>query len=131
LIRKTEQGIQVIDWKVTKKAKGSYAAKNSLQLSIYALACDVSIVGFGSWIRPMEGKENNWKPRIVLDTDFRSQGDYKWAEEVIRNTGQAIDVGVFPTCSPENFLCTEKFCPYWTICRGQHTAQQSPDWFDK
>lgn len=132
LINQSERGKQIIDWKVTTKAKGEAAAKNSLQLSIYAMATDSPNVAFGSLIRPAEGKERNWKPRVELHHATRNSHDYKWAEEIVASAVEGIQAGVFPLCSTENFLCTEKFCDFWTICRGAESETQvdKPSWFN-
>jgi RecB family exonuclease len=132
LIRQTESGLQVIDWKVTKRAKGRKAAETSLQLSIYAAACGVHSVGFGSLIRAQEGKEAKWTPRVQLDTANRQPGDHEWTHKVVGDIAKAIDKSTFPVCAPDNFLCTENFCEYWSICRGQHVKEvKDPSWFNK
>lgn len=36
---------------------------------------------------------------------------------IVRDVGRAISSGVFPRCAPGNWWCTEKFCPYYKLCR--------------
>lgn len=131
LIHQSERGPEILDWKFTTKAKGQLAAHQSLQLSIYGLATRVYSVGFCALIRPVEGKEAKWKPRVQIDRAMRTDGEFQWAEQVVSDSIQAIRAGVFPVCSTENFLCNERFCDYWTICRGRiQTTVDQPDWFD-
>jgi hypothetical protein len=131
LIQQTERGKQVLDWKVTKKAKGQANTQASLQLSIYAHATQIHNVAFGSLIRATEGKENSWKPRVDIHHATRTSKDLDWAMDVLASTIEGIEAEYFPVCSPENFLCSEKYCDFWDMCRGKKTKidVKVPSWF--
>lgn len=117
----------ILDWKFVKATKGDRAVKDSLQLSLYALASGINNVGFCSLVKPREGKESKWKPNVVIKRGYRSQSDIEFAKKIMEDAVRGINIGYFPRCSPENFLCTEAFCDFWLLCRGKDQVQ-SPDW---
>jgi len=118
---------RVIDWKFTGSAKNKYHLANSLQLSIYSIGTGLNEVGFGSLVKPKAGKEASWKPRVQLIHTTRTQAERDWATKVVKSTAESIRAGHFPLCGPENFLCTEKYCDYYPICRGKEKTPQ-PKW---
>jgi CRISPR/Cas system-associated exonuclease Cas4 (RecB family) len=118
---------RVVDWKVTTSMKNKYQVAGSLQLSIYCMGTGMREVAFGSLIRPREGKEANWKPRIEVVKGTRNMGELRWAEEVIGGAIEGIANSYYPVCGTDNFLCSAKYCDFWPICRGQ-TSDDQPEW---
>lgn len=112
----------VIDWKVTKSAKTQSNADTSLQLSTYAIATGIRNVGFCSLVKP-RANAKNWKPSVQLVTSTRVDHQLKWAEEVIAGVAEGIGRKAFPPCSPSAFLCNEKYCDFWFLCRGKGQQQ--------
>lgn len=53
----------------------------------------------------------------VLETS-RTWGQLLWTMNLIRETWEAIQAGVFP-CNPTGWKCSEKYCGYWPLCRGK------------
>jgi hypothetical protein len=127
LIQRRNRGDAILDWKFTKKAKGKRAASDSLQLSLYAMATGIMDVGFGALVKPQDGKESKWKPRIAIDRTIKTSADLEHAQNVFIDAMRGIRAGYFPKCSPENFLCGANWCDYWPICRGKNQPKE-PDW---
>jgi len=122
-------GKRIIDWKVTASPKNKYHIANSLQLTIYSIGAQVDEVAFGSLVRPKAGSESKWKPSVQLIVGQRTEADRRWAVEVVKAAAQGIRSGSFPVCSPENFLCDERYCDFFPICRGKDTAAK-PKWME-
>lgn len=120
-------GKRVFDWKFTKSAKNKYHLANSLQLSVYSIGTGLDEVGFGSLVKPKDGKEASWKPKVSMIYTTRTKAERQWATQVIKSTAESIRARHFPLCSPENFLCTDKYCDFYPICRGKD-KQETPNW---
>ena len=118
---------KIVDWKVTTSKKSKSIADNSLQLSIYSMGTGLRSVGFCSLVRPRDGKERNWKPSIEFVWSTRNETELKWAEKVITGVIDGINNDIFPPCDPSNFLCNNKYCDFWLLCRGQSDTKE-PTW---
>jgi len=102
----------IIDLKITKRKKSEREAKNSLQLALYANVTSVPRVGFDAIVDKASGTEVH-PVRVTL-----TPGEIKWAGTLVRNVAESISKGVFPLSSPEEWWCSESFCPFWKDCRG-------------
>jgi hypothetical protein len=120
-------GKRVFDWKFTGSAKNKYHLANSLQLSVYSIGTGLDEVGFGSLVKPKAGREASWKPKVSMLYTTRTNADRDWATKVVKSTAESIRKGLFPLCGPENFLCSDKYCDYYPICRGKEKTTQ-PSW---
>lgn len=121
------KGKRVIDWKFVASAKSKYTLADSLQLSVYSIGTGLDEVGFGSLVKPRVGKEASWKPRVQVIHTMRTQAERDWAVEVVKSAADGIRKRHFPLCSPENFLCSDKYCEFYPICRGKGKAED-PSW---
>jgi len=128
LIRQIGKQQQIVDWKVSKKTKGTSVTASSLQLSTYSMATGIPNVAFCSIIR--SDYNNKWAPRIEMESSTRHPLEIEWAREVIRENVAAIEKEIFPCCSPENYLCSSSFCDFWDMCRGKYARPKtkSPSW---
>lgn len=52
----------------------------------------------------------------VLETS-RTWEQLLWTMTLIKETWEAIQSGSFP-CNPTSWKCSEKWCSYWSLCRG-------------
>ena len=118
---------RVLDWKFTGAAKNKYVLANSLQLSVYSIGTGLNEVGFGSLVKPKAGREASWTPKVVVNYTTRTQAERNWATQVVKSTAESIRSGHFPLCGPENFLCSDKYCDFFPICRGKE-RQATPSW---
>lgn len=101
----------LFDFKCAKNTR-FYNSTKSLQLAIYAVAMKISKVGYIVFCK--DKMKIEYLPHTLNLT--RAQ---RWVEFTVSRVAEGISKGIFPPCSPaENFLCSEKFCPAWSVCRG-------------
>lgn len=112
LIDASTGGAEVIDTKVTKRKKPERDAENSLQLALYANVEGCPSVGYDNLVKGKVPKFH--KVRTVLSPEA-----VNWSGELIRDAAEGISAGVFPKTNPDNWYCSEKFCPHWSDCRGK------------
>ena len=104
--------VTVVDLKITERRKTDHDLKNSLQLALYANIKGVQDVGFDSII-------NKVIPEVSLVRACYTKEETAWPEEIVESTAKAISAGVFPLASPDHWRCSQKFCSFWTSCRGK------------
>ena len=104
------------DYKCVKRTKSQRDADDDLQLAVYSTALDCENVEFICLAKTKVPKVTR-VPSVVTATRK------KWAMQVMRSTIRAISAGVFPVCSPDNFLCCQRFCGYWRKCRGKNECK--------
>lgn len=105
----------ISDVKTKSKAAGQIDADNSLQLSIYSHITKKPDVRLDQVVRPT--KKNDAK--YLRTQSHRDPTQIKHALEVVHEVAQDIALGRFRKTSPENWWCSEKWCPYWKDCRGK------------
>jgi len=105
------------DFKTASRAWYASKADEELQPTFYlaALAQMGEPVPDGKFRYYIFTKAKSPKAQI-LETK-RSAGQMLWLFELIRQTWQAIEAGVFPS-NPCTWKCNPKYCDYWNMCRG-------------
>lgn len=96
-------------------------ADDSLQLGTYALLGKVKRAGFICIVKGKQAKVQR-TPTVVSPA----------RKEAVRreyvHVAKGISAGSFPRCAPGNFLCSARFCGYWSMCRGAKDGQgRQPD----
>lgn len=114
----TASKFEVVDWKVTKTPKTQFDADNSLQLSLYSIATSYRHVAFCSLVKP-KANSKHWTPTITKVSSTRTRPQLEWAEYIVNKVGEGIGRKSFPPCSPLAYLCSEKYCEFWYLCRGK------------
>lgn len=104
--------VTVVDLKVTTRRKTDSDVKNSLQLALYANIKGVQDVGFDSLI-------NKEIPSVDLVRGCYTKEETAWPADLIESTAKAISAGVFPLAAPDHWRCSQKFCSFWSTCRGK------------
>jgi len=106
------------DFKTASRAWYANKAHDELQPTFYlaALAQMGEPVPDGKFRYYVFTKTKSPKAQI-LETE-RTPGQMLWLFELIRETWQAIEAGVFPS-NPTGWKCSEKYCDYWPMCRGR------------
>jgi len=102
----------VADLKTKQKSFSQGDVEGSLQLTLYSYVTKIPAVRFDQLLRQKV-------PKVSRISALRKQQDYLWLQEVYTNVAEAITKGVFPPCSPTEWVCSEKWCGYWSICRGK------------
>ena len=106
---------RVSDLKTSQRRKNQSEAHSSTQLTVYA------------WARFLE---TGTMPEVALDvltdtasetnrevlTSTRNREDCERLLDRIKRTCQAIDAGIFIPTTPNNWLCSPKFCGFWPVC---------------
>lgn len=99
--------------------KNAYADE-SLQLATYALLGNVRRAGF---ICIVKGKS----PKVQRTPTVVSPARKETTRREYVHIAKGISAGVFPRCEP-NFLCSQRFCGYWSMCRGAKDGKgKQPD----
>lgn len=112
----TTLGLGVIDYKVVSKCKSQSETDHDLQLTIYSAVKKNPLVGFMCFVKSKT-------PKVQLVQSRRSQKDFRYSKLLVSSVADAIKKGAFPLCSPTgNYLCNERWCGYWKMCRGKGTG---------
>jgi CRISPR/Cas system-associated exonuclease Cas4 (RecB family) len=102
----------IADFKFVGKTMAQSMVDGSLQLTMYSLATGIAAVRFDQMIKTKI-------PKVKRATSIRTRQDHAWLKRVIREVAEAISKGVFPPTDPTNWVCSEKWCGYWHMCRGK------------
>jgi len=105
----------ISDLKTKKKAASQTEADNSIQLSIYAHVTGVPHVRLDQLVKPTK----TLPVRFLRTESCRDKRETMHALDVVAEVAQDIAAGRFRRTNPENWWCTEKWCPYWGDCRGR------------
>lgn len=102
----------IADFKFIGKTMAQSMVDGALQLTMYSLATGIAAVRFDQLVKTKT-------PKVVRATSIRTRQDHLWLQRVIREVAEAISKGVFPPCDPTDWVCSEKWCGYWHMCRGK------------
>jgi len=109
----------IYDYKVTGKAKTIPQIMGSIQLDVYHVAA--AKMGMGSIGSLRTGFISLVKSNQTVDVKdcLKSIKQINWSFRVIKDAISAALKGCFPTCSPDNYLCSPVYCGYYRVCRGR------------
>lgn len=110
-----EEEHAIADLKTKRKAAPQGEADNSLQLSLYAHVTGKPVVRLDQLIKPTK----TMRERYIRTESVRTRPEVLHAIDVVSQVAQDIASGRFRKTNPENWWCTEKWCPYWGDCRGR------------
>ena len=99
----------IYDYKVVARSKSLRDLMDSLQMMFYTRIAGKKKMGFISL---------NKKKMVVEEISAPVPRSNVWAEEVIKGAANGIRAGVFPKTDPANWWCSDKFCGFWSMCRG-------------
>lgn len=105
----------VVDYKTVSRKKSEDELKSSLQLSFYGMAVSDSgskktDVGYCNLMKKT-GK-------VEWQTVELTLARMLWFRRVTLMVADAISRGSFPPTDPSNWCCSERFCGYYSKCRG-------------
>jgi hypothetical protein len=101
----------VVDNKVTGKVYAAALVNAKLQMTLYSHATGIPRQRYDLFVKTKI-------PKLVEMMTSRDARQIRWAAQTFVGVAQAIAAGSFPACSPENFLCCEKWCGFYNVCRG-------------
>jgi hypothetical protein len=102
----------IADFKFVGKTMAQSMVDGSLQLTMYSLATGIAAVRFDQLVKTKV-------PKVKRAQSIRTRRDHLWLQRVVREVAEAISKGVFPPCDPTDWVCSEKWCGYWHMCRGK------------
>lgn len=115
-----KNGIFIVDNKSKSKTPSQREFDGDLQFSIYSLAHRMITGELESGLR-MDCVVKTKTPKAVQLYTTRETNELVWVLDLIETVDDAIQTGVFPPSNPvSNFLCSEKWCGYWDICKNKY-----------
>ena len=121
----------VVDYKITGKKWSIAQLTGSIQFMLYTKALGIPNIEIHNLIRKDKRSipKNKYTPTYEKELDISQNlkclqmeyppREYDHVENIIERSARQISAGVFPMADPSSWICTEKFCSYWDICRGQ------------
>ena len=106
---------RVTDFKTAARRKPVTEAHNSIQLSIYAAAYRLDTGQNPSEVRLDTLLKTKASGRQLL-ISHRADLDYRVLTSRINTTLCAIEHSHFPPCSPDAWVCSDRWCGYWRTC---------------
>jgi hypothetical protein len=110
-----EEPLAIADLKTKKLAGSTVESDNSIQLSLYAYVTGKATVRLDQLVKPTKTQG----PRYIRLAAIRSKREVMHALDVVAEVASDISAGRFRKTNPENWWCSEKWCPYWGECRGR------------
>ncbi len=90
-------------------------ADSSLDLTFYGLAAQ-ALDREPPPVLALDCLVKTKTPKLVTQTTTRGEVAYRALLLRIAVVAKAIESGIFPPCSPEHWMCSEKFCGYFGMC---------------
>lgn len=114
------------DTKTVGKSPQGEEADKSVQLTAYALAAkinggpDPAKVSLDYLVKTKE-------PKVLTLSSTRSTADYKGLLLRMERAAEVIEKGAFYPTSPDNWVCSARFCGYWeSVCpHGKRSRTQA------
>lgn len=110
-----EEADSIADLKTKKRAAPQGEVDNSLQLSLYAHVTGKPFVRHDQLVKPTK----KFPSRFIRMESVRTRNEVLHAIDVVSEIAVDIAAGRFRKTNPENWWCTQKWCPYWDDCRGR------------
>ena len=105
----------VVDMKTTNKSWGQSKVDIHPQLTLYAAVEGTPDVRIDQLVLLKRG------PVYDPVSAIRTPRSVEILREDIEETADLIRRGIFPKCSLDHWRCGEKYCEYWSLCRGKTT----------
>jgi hypothetical protein len=101
------------DLKTKAKTPKENDADNSIQLTMYSMAVKVLDGVAPESIHLDTLVDLKTGPKLDVQTTTRGPDDWKALMHLVVEVNTAIEKGVFLPTTPDNWVCSEKFCGYW------------------
>jgi hypothetical protein len=105
----------VRDLKTRKASPPDGLADASLDLSCYGLAAK-ALDGASPPKLAMDFLVKNKNVKLVTQETTRSEAAYRAFLMRVEVVSRAIESGIFPPCSPDNWACSRRFCGFFSRC---------------
>jgi hypothetical protein len=117
---------EVRDQKTTERSPAKDAAHKSQQLTFYAM---LRLAEVGQMPRTqvldyiVHSPKTGWTKHVPLQT-HRTAGDIHALVERLNAAVEAVEKGVFLPTHPDNWYCSERWCPFWSSCRFKSARER-------
>ena len=107
---------RVVDFKTAKRKKSQDDVDGSVQLTVYAAAHQAltgerpAVVRLDTLVQTSKKTE-----RQILDST-RDDADLVALSHRINAITAAVDAGIFPPTTPDNWMCSQRWCGFWRTC---------------
>jgi len=109
---------KIVDLKNTGKTYGEGRVANSLQLSLYSKITGAERVGYDLLVQTKV-------PKFVQQEAWRTPPELEHAADVVEDVARSISAGIFPRTDPESWVCSSKWCEYFSDCRERRRGAQT------
>lgn len=106
---------RIRDTKTSAKSPTADAADKSLQLTAYAMAATV-IEGRTPEVS-LDYLVDLKTPKTVVLSSTRTDSDFAALLNRVAVIDDAITAGIFPPADPDSWMCSKRFCGFWSTCR--------------
>lgn len=113
--RPLRKPLRIHDVKVSADKKNESDIDNSLQFATYAHVEGIPDVQIDNLVK---GRAKIPRPRYEKVTGVITPRQARHALRVLEGAARSISLGHFPPTDPDNWWCSEKWCPVWGHCRG-------------
>lgn len=103
------------DTKTTAKSPSADAADKSIQLTAYAMAATV-IDGQTPEVT-LDYLVDLRTPKTAVLSSKRDENDFAALLNRVAVINDAIKAEVFPPADPDSWMCSKRFCGFWSTCR--------------
>lgn len=105
--------VQLVDYKVTGRAKPQTWVDDNLQMMMYAALTGVRDVALAFIQKPTKNKPAIFILRETQITDEQ----LRHCENIVRDVNEAILKNSFPRREPGSWECSQKYCDSYAVCR--------------
>lgn len=103
------------DLKTTEKSYSQEQVDSSIQLTLYSMLAEKAC---GFWPTPaIVALVDTKEPKAQIVKTTRNKADADRLVSRIQIMLQQIKAGLFPPCTPDSWVCSEKWCGYHQICK--------------
>lgn len=112
-------GDTIVDLKNTAKKYPESRIENSLQLALYSAVTGVPDVGFDLLIHRPPTQRKDEEIFLHKMRTMKTVEEQEHALDLVEDIAGMISAGVFPRTDPDTWACTERWCPFFSQCRGR------------
>jgi hypothetical protein len=105
--------ITIVDLKTSSAKWSASDVEKDTQLTLYSIVKKTPLVRIDNLVTLKAG------PAFHRFESTRSKDQQRVFQEDFEETAEFIRQGVFPKASIDSWACSEKWCGYWSLCRGK------------
>lgn len=107
------------DLKTSSRAWNAKRARDELQVNFYLLALMSSNLNPDLCFQHIVFTKSAKNPKVQIIKTKRTAAELLWTMKLINDVWQAIETKAFPPSGIGGWLCSDRWCSYWPMCRGK------------